>query len=91
MVGVATYIIISVIIVSLVSFIGIVTLFFTKKRVENLLLMLISISAGTLFGGAFFHLIPGAVEKEGYFRLQNFYHIRRRETLLASFIFPRLF
>lgn len=61
------YTIISTIVVSLVSLVGIIPLFFMKKKIERLLLALISISAGTLFGGAFFHLIPEAVEESGSF------------------------
>ena len=61
------YTIISVIIVSLVSLIGIVVLFFNKKKTDSLLFTLVSISAGTLFGGAFLHLIPEAVEEAGSF------------------------
>ena len=61
------YTIISVIVVSLVSLIGIVTLFFGKKKIDHLLPTLVSISAGTLFGGAFLHLIPEAVEESGSF------------------------
>lgn len=61
------YTIISVIIVSLVSLIGIITLFFGKKKINHLLPTLVSISAGTLFGGAFLHLIPEAVEESGSF------------------------
>ena len=61
------YIIISVIFVSLVSLVGIIVLFFGKKKINNLLPILVSISAGTLFGGAFFHLIPESVEKIGSF------------------------
>lgn len=67
MVTAAFYTILSVIIVSLVSLVGIITLFFGKKKIDYLLPILISISAGTLFGGAFFHLIPEAVEKLGSF------------------------
>ena len=67
MVMTTLYTIISVIIVSLVSFVGIITLFFRKKKIDRLLLILVSISAGTLFGGAFFHLIPEAVEELGSF------------------------
>src|SRR3989344_7584583 len=61
------YIILSVIIVSLVSLIGVLTLFLGEKRLNNILLILVSLSAGTLFGGAFLHLIPEAVEQEGSF------------------------
>ena len=67
MVMTTLYTIISVIVVSLVSFVGIITLFFRKKKIDRLLLILVSISAGTLFGGAFFHLIPEAVEESGSF------------------------
>lgn len=61
------YTIISVFVVSLVSLVGIITLFFSKKKIDHLLLTLVSISAGTLFGGAFLHLIPEAVEESGSF------------------------
>jgi len=65
----ALYTIISVIIVSLVSLVGIITLFFKKKKINNLLFTLVSVSAGTLFGGAFLHLIPEAVEEAGSFTI----------------------
>jgi zinc and cadmium transporter len=61
------YAIMSVILVSLISLIGAVTLLMGTKRVERLLLMLVSLSAGTLLGGAFLHLIPEAVEEAGVF------------------------
>ncbi len=53
---------ISIILVSLISFSGIALLLF-NKRIERFLPLLVSLSAGTLFGGAFFHLFPEAVEK----------------------------
>jgi len=53
-------IIIATFAVSLFSFIGIVTLFFNKKNLQKELLILVSLSAGTMIGGAFFHLIPEA-------------------------------
>lgn len=61
----AVYVIISVIIVSLVSLVGVVTLLW-KGKLEKILLLLVSLSAGTLFGGAFLHLLPEAIEKEGF-------------------------
>ena len=60
------YTLISVLFVSLVSMIGIVTLFWKKKNRDEFLLLLVSLSAGTLFGGAFLHLLPEAVEKSGF-------------------------
>lgn len=65
--SVQLYTIASVVAVSLVSLAGIVTIFFGKKKIDNLLLTLVSISVGTLFGGAFLHLIPEAVEESGEF------------------------
>ena len=59
------YTIFSVIIVSLVSLVGIISLSF-KKNLKCLLLPLVSLSAGTLFGGAFIHLLPEAVEEAGF-------------------------
>jgi zinc and cadmium transporter len=66
---VTIYTMVSVVIVSLVSFVGIITLLFGKKKIDGLLLILVNISAGTLLGGAFFHLIPEAVEKSGVFSI----------------------
>jgi len=63
------YTIVSVIIVSLVSLVGIIALFFGKNKIDHLLLTLVSISAGTLFGGAFLQLIPEAVEESGSFTI----------------------
>src|SRR3989344_7439962 len=60
------YTIISVIIVSLVSLIGVVTILWKKRNIENILLLLVRLSAGTLFGGAFLHLLPEAAEKAGF-------------------------
>ncbi len=62
----ALYILISVVLVSLVSLIGIISLMLSKKRLSGILLFLVSLSAGTLFGGAFIHILPEAVEKQGF-------------------------
>jgi zinc and cadmium transporter len=63
--SVIVYAIISVVIVSLISLIGILTLS-SKKDWNKHLLFLVSLSAGTLFGGAFLHLLPEAVETNGF-------------------------
>ncbi len=65
MLEVIIYTILSVFVVSLVSLVGITT-FFVKRDVQKTLLILVSLSAGTLFGGAFLHLLPEAVEREGF-------------------------
>jgi zinc and cadmium transporter len=56
------YTLISVFLVSLISLIGIITLSFKTKRLNKILLYLIALSAGTLIGGAFLHLIPELAE-----------------------------
>lgn len=52
----------SVIIVSLVSFIGIATLSLRKGLLNKILLILVAFGAGGLLGGALFDLLPEAVE-----------------------------
>ena len=54
--------IISVILVSSVSLIGVISLSLHRKFLDRILLLLVSLSAGTLLGGAFLHLIPEAAE-----------------------------
>ena len=56
------YIILATIIVSLLSFAGIITLALKGQILNKILLILIGLSAGTLMGGAFIHLLPEAVE-----------------------------
>jgi zinc and cadmium transporter len=56
------YIILATIIVSLLSFVGIITLALKGQILNKILLILIGLSAGTLMGGAFIHLLPEAVE-----------------------------
>lgn len=60
------YVFISVMMVSLVSLIGIVSLLMSEKKLDKLLLTLVSLSAGTLLGGAFLHILPEAVEEQGF-------------------------
>jgi zinc and cadmium transporter len=48
--------------VSLISFVGIFTLTLKGRRLDKILLILVGLSAGTLMGGAFIHLLPEAVE-----------------------------
>lgn len=53
----------SVVLVSIVSLIGAVTLLLTAARVRFLLYVLVALSAGGMMGGAFFHILPEALEK----------------------------
>ncbi len=59
------YTLLSVIIVSLISLIGIFSLVLNKKRLENITLFFVSFSAGTLLGDAFIHLLPEAIDELG--------------------------
>jgi len=56
----------SVVVVSLVSFMGILSLSLKEKFLSKILLILVSLSAGTLFGDALLHLLPEAVEDSGF-------------------------
>lgn len=52
----------SILAVSLISLIGVASLFFNWEKLEKSLIYLVSLSAGTLLGDAFFHLIPSSYE-----------------------------
>jgi len=56
----------SVILVSLLSFVGVLFLAFKKEKLQKLLLFLVSFAAGGLLGDAFLHLLPEAVEETGF-------------------------
>jgi zinc and cadmium transporter len=56
----------STLLVSLIALIGIVTLVMKTKKLEQLLLLMVSFSAGALIGDAFIHILPEAVEEFGF-------------------------
>ena len=56
------YSLISVIIVSLLSFVGALSLTLNEKTLHKILVYFVGFSAGALFGDAFFHLLPEAAE-----------------------------
>ncbi|MBU0952384.1 MAG: ZIP family metal transporter [Elusimicrobia bacterium] len=60
------YTLISVVIVSLVSLIGVFTLSLDKEKLNSILKYLVSFAVGGLFGDAFIHLLPQSFEKLGY-------------------------
>lgn len=56
------YTLLSVIIVSLISLIGVFTFAVNSEKIKKVLIYLVSFAAGTLLGDAFVHLIPEAFE-----------------------------
>lgn len=60
MLSIWAYTIISVFIVSLISLIGVFAFSVKQDKLERILVYLVSLSAGTLLGDAFIHLIPEA-------------------------------
>lgn len=56
------YSLLSVILISLISFIGLFTLSIKTEKLKKILIYVISFAAGALLGDAFIHLLPEAVE-----------------------------
>lgn len=73
MLNVWIYTLISVLIVSLISFVGILTLSIKLEKLKKILLYMVSFSAGALFGDAFIHLLPEVVEETGFGLNISFY------------------
>jgi zinc and cadmium transporter len=59
------YAIASVILVSLVSLIGIITISVSEERLRSALFVLVSLAAGAMFGDTFIHLLPESFQKSG--------------------------
>jgi len=59
------YIILTTFIIALIAFIGIFTLSLKDNVLNKILLVLVSLSAGALMGGAFLHLLPESIEESG--------------------------
>ncbi|MGB9911332.1 MAG: ZIP family metal transporter [Microgenomates group bacterium] len=83
------YIFASVILVSLISFLGIFFISLQEKFLNRLLVFLVSFACGALLGSAFFHLLPESIETIGektflltaisflmFFILEKFLHWR---------------
>jgi zinc and cadmium transporter len=58
-------ILIACFLITLCVWIAVIFLFFRKETLSKITLFLVSLSAGTLIGGAFLHLLPEASEKMG--------------------------
>ncbi len=55
-------IIIATVGISLFSLVGIVSVFFSQKRRQEIVFALVNLATGALIGGAFFHLLPESFE-----------------------------
>lgn len=60
------YSLLSVFVVSLISFVGIFTFPISEKKLQNILLYFVSFSVGALLGDVFIHLLPEVIEKNGF-------------------------
>lgn len=58
--------ILSVILVSLISLIGLASISIKEEKLKKILIYLVSFSAGALLADAFIHLLPEAVEENGF-------------------------
>lgn len=92
-------------IISLISFVGVLTFVFKEKWLNKILLVLVALSSGALLGGAFLHLLPEAIEELGagldvflvllvgfclFFILEQFLHWRHQHNTSANQIKPFL-
>lgn len=60
------YSLISVVIVSLISLIGLASISIKEERLRKILIYLVSFSTGALLADSLIHLLPEAVEKSGF-------------------------
>lgn len=81
------YTIASVLAISLVSFVGVLTLVIEHRKLHELLLYFVSFSAGALFGDAFIHLLPEVAEKTGFGVQLSLYVL---SGLIFSFVVEKL-
>jgi len=82
------YSIISVLIVSLISFSGALTLAIKKEKLKDLLIYFVSFSAGALLGDVFIHLLPEVVEENNHSISLIFIYVL--VGILTSFILEKI-
>ncbi len=59
------WIISSSLLMSVIALVGSVTLLLEKSTLDRIILPLVSLAAGSLIGGAFFHMIPAGIDEMG--------------------------
>lgn len=67
------YSLVSVVLVSLISLVGILTLALKRDYLKGFLLFFVSFAAGTLLGDVFFHLLPELIMEQGFSLMTGFY------------------
>lgn len=87
MLEVWVYSLVSVAIVSLIAFVGILTFSVRGEKLGKILLYLVSFAAGSMLGGAFIHLLPEAVEKFGFTVFISLYVL---SGIIAFFVLEKL-
>lgn len=68
------YSLVSILLVSLISLIGVITLIFKRAQIKDFLIIMVSFAAGGLLGDVFLHLLPELIE-EGEFTLMTSVYI----------------
>lgn len=81
------YAIISVLLVSLISLIGVLTIPVSDKRVKNFLLYFVSFSVGALLGDVFIHLLPEIAEETGFTQEISLYILG---SIMVTFLIEKL-
>ncbi|MFH1473895.1 MAG: ZIP family metal transporter [Candidatus Aenigmatarchaeota archaeon] len=79
------YSLLSVLLVSSISFIGLFTISLKEKRLKQVLLYLVSFSVGGLLGDAFIHILPIAIELNTSLSLSIFIML----GIIVSFIIEK--
>ena len=60
-----TWIVGSSLLMSAIALVGGLTLFLKKETLQRIILPLVAFAAGSLIGGAFFHMIPAGIAQSG--------------------------
>lgn len=68
-----TYPLLSVLLISSISLIGVITLAIQQSRLQKFLIYLVSFSAGALIGDVFIHLLPELIEENSFTFMTSMY------------------
>lgn len=82
------YALAAVVVVSLISLVGIITIPVKEKTLRDYLPYFISFSVGALLGDVFIHLLPEVVEKYGGFKINVSFYVL--VSILATFLVEKL-